>query len=57
MEESIVSRDERNEYYNVTMERAQAVLDVLLTALNAEFVGKIEERPREQAPERELVPA
>jgi DNA-directed RNA polymerase specialized sigma subunit len=55
--ESSVSRDERNEYHGITIERAQRVLDVL----DAEFVLSVEEqygsensvkrRPRKNKPE------
>jgi DNA-directed RNA polymerase specialized sigma subunit len=48
--ESVVSRDERNEYHGVTVERAQRILD----ALNETVTARVEEpvsRPRE----RELV--
>lgn len=36
--ESQVSRDERNEYFNITFERANRILDVL----NAELITKVE---------------
>ncbi len=37
--EAQVSRDERNEYHGVTMERAQRVLDALGETLNASVAG------------------
>ncbi len=37
--ESIVSRDERNEYHGVTVERAQRILD----ALNETVIARVEE--------------
>ena len=37
--EAQVSRDERNEYHGVTMERAQRVLDALGETLNSSVVG------------------
>ncbi|MDQ3815953.1 MAG: helix-turn-helix domain-containing protein [Armatimonadota bacterium] len=48
--EAVVSRDERNEYHGITIERAQRILD----ALNASIVAHVEEldastRPRELA--------
>ena len=49
VDESQVSRDERNEYYGITLERAQRVLD----ALGASVITRVVE----QAEERELVPA
>src|SRR5688572_18846372 len=52
--ESVVSRDERNEYHGITMERAQRVLD----ALGATVVTRVEETPSPAPqPERELVAA
>ena len=50
--EPVVSRDERNEYHGITMERAQRVLD----ALNATVVTRVEETPAPE-PERELAAA
>jgi hypothetical protein len=43
--ESQVSRDERNEYYGITLERAVKILD----ALNARLHTKVEIPPREMA--------
>jgi transcriptional regulator with XRE-family HTH domain len=37
--EAVVSRDERNEYHGITVDRAQRVLD----ALNASVVTQVEE--------------
>jgi DNA-binding XRE family transcriptional regulator len=37
--ESQVSRDERNEYHGVTMERAQRILDALGETLNSSVAG------------------
>ena len=37
--ESVISRDERNEYHGITVERAQKVLD----ALNASIVTQVDE--------------
>ncbi|HXI19088.1 MAG TPA: helix-turn-helix transcriptional regulator [Chloroflexota bacterium] len=54
--ESVVSRDERNEYHGITLERAQRILD----ALNAKVVGRVEVTPvptPELSKERELVAA
>lgn len=48
VDESLVSRDERNEYYGITMQRAQQIID----ALN----GQIEVIVRPRQEERELVP-
>jgi ribosome-binding protein aMBF1 (putative translation factor) len=48
--ESVVSRDERNEYHGITVERAQKVLD----ALNASVVTRVDaalHAPRERLPE------
>ena len=50
--EPVVSRDERNEYHGITMERAQRVLD----ALNATVVTRVEESPAPE-PDRELAAA
>ena len=47
--ESMVSRDERNEYYGVTAQRAQEIIDKLQ--------GQIEIVMRPRVEERELVPA
>jgi ATP/maltotriose-dependent transcriptional regulator MalT len=49
--ESQVSRDERNEYYGVSVTRAQAILDILLEALNAEMRAEIRSET-----EKELTP-
>ena len=53
--EAVVSRDERNEYYGVTVERAQRILD----ALNATVVSQVEEAaaPDSAPPARDLVVA
>ena len=51
VDESQVSRDERNEYYGITVERAQRILD----ALGVEVVTRVVESTEER--ERELVPA
>jgi DNA-directed RNA polymerase specialized sigma subunit len=51
--EAVVSRDERNEYHGITVERAQRILD----ALGASVVTQVEEgasSPRPPAPTREL---
>jgi DNA-directed RNA polymerase specialized sigma subunit len=53
--EAVVSRDERNEYHGITVERAQRILD----ALNATVVTQVEEvapapPPAPPAPTREL---
>ena len=49
--EAVVSRDERNEYHGITVERAQRILD----ALNATVVTQVEESvPPTPAPTREL---
>jgi ribosome-binding protein aMBF1 (putative translation factor) len=47
--ESQVSRDERNEYFGVTLERAAKVLD----ALNVRLTTKVEIEPREPMMARE----
>lgn len=39
--ESVVSRDERNEYHGITLERAQRVLD----ALESSVLARVEDRP------------
>jgi DNA-binding XRE family transcriptional regulator len=49
VDEAQVSRDERNEYYGVTLERAQRVLDALGTQVVMRVV--------EPSGDRELVPA
>lgn len=49
--ESVVSRDERNEYHGVTVERAQRILD----ALQASISAQVEEGP--SAERRALVGA
>jgi DNA-binding XRE family transcriptional regulator len=51
VDESQVSRDERNEYYGITVERAQRILDALGVEVATRVVEPTEER------ERELVPA
>lgn len=56
--EAVVSRDERNEYHGITVERAQRILD----ALNATVVTQVEEiasspPPAPPAPTRELAVA
>jgi DNA-directed RNA polymerase specialized sigma subunit len=48
--EAVVSRDERNEYHGITVERAQRILD----ALHEVLVARVEE-PTAPPPERELV--
>jgi DNA-directed RNA polymerase specialized sigma subunit len=48
--EAVVSRDERNEYHGITVERAQRILD----ALNEVVVAHVEE-PAAPSRERELV--
>ena len=48
--ESVVSRDERNEYHGITVERAQRILD----ALHASVVARVEESSS-PVPEREPV--
>src|SRR5437879_7176853 len=45
--ESLVSRDERNEYHGITVERAQRILDALNETLTAR-VGEPARRPGEQ---------
>jgi DNA-binding XRE family transcriptional regulator len=50
--ESVVSRDERNEYHGITVERAQRILD----ALNETVTARVEE-PASRPRERELVAA
>ena len=49
VDEAQVSRDERNEYYGITLERAQRVLDALGTQVVTRVV--------ETSNDRELVPA
>lgn len=54
--EAVVSRDERNEYHGIGVERAQRILD----ALGAQVVTTVEtliEPPVGQEEQRELVPA
>ncbi len=54
--EAVVSRDERNEYHGIGVERAQRILD----ALGAQVVTTVEtliEPPGGRTEERELVPA
>jgi len=56
--EAVVSRDERNEYHGITVERAQRILD----ALNATVVTQVEEvapspPPAPPVPTRELAVA
>ncbi len=55
--ETVVSRDERNEYHGITVERAQRVLD----AMGASVVTQVEEMapssPTPQAPTRHLAVA
>ncbi len=53
--EAVVSRDERNEYHGVTVERAQRILD----ALNATVVTQVEEAaaPAPPPPARDLAVA
>lgn len=51
VDESQVSRDERNEYYGITVERAQRILDALGVEVATRVVEPTDER------ERELVPA
>ena len=53
--EAVVSRDERNEYHGITVERAQRVLD----ALNATVVTQVEDVPTQPpvTPARELAVA
>jgi ribosome-binding protein aMBF1 (putative translation factor) len=51
VDESQISRDERNEYYNITVERAQAIVDVLSRRLQMHVVTRVEEG----IDERELV--
>ena len=41
VDESQVSRDERNEYHGVTLDRAQRILD----ALQEKLVSRVEDRP------------
>ena len=48
VDESQVSRDERHEYYNITIERAQRIADLLLPELNARLDVRIQERPEGQ---------
>jgi transcriptional regulator with XRE-family HTH domain len=50
--EALVSRDERNEYHGITVERAQRVLD----ALHETVTTRVEE-PVSQTRERELAGA
>lgn len=47
VDESLVSRDERNEYYGISMQRAQQIIDALH--------GRIEVIVRPRQDERELV--
>ena len=47
--ESQVSRDERNEYYGITIERAQRILDALRTEVVTRVVEPTEERESEVA--------
>ena len=44
--ESVVSRDERNEYHGITVERAQRILD----ALQASISAQVEEGPPVEEP-------
>lgn len=44
--ESVVSRDERNEYHGITVERAQKVLD----ALHASISAQVDEGPAVEEP-------
>ncbi len=48
--EAVVSRDERNEYHGISVERAQRIID----ALRVVVVTRVEE-PSTAAPERDLV--
>src|SRR5262245_34676360 len=50
VDESQVSRDERNEYYGITVERAQRILDALGATVVTRVVESTEERAREPAP-------
>jgi DNA-directed RNA polymerase specialized sigma subunit len=55
--ESQVSRDERNEYYGITVERAQRILEALGTRFRMEIEEPISTDPFASAPEGALVPA
>lgn len=50
VDESQVSRDERNEYYGITVERAQRILDTLGVEVVARVVEPTEERQHEFLP-------
>jgi ribosome-binding protein aMBF1 (putative translation factor) len=50
---SLVSRDERNEYHGVTVERAQRILD----ALNETLTAHVEEPARRPGERQLVVPA
>lgn len=51
--ESVISRDERNEYHAITVERAQRILD----ALDTSTITRAEEVHRVPRGQRPLVPA
>ena len=55
VDETMVSRDERNEYHGITVERANRVLDALgvrlVTRVELEPVHALSEQPEEQIPE------
>jgi DNA-directed RNA polymerase specialized sigma subunit len=51
--ESLVSRDERNEYHGITVERAQRILD----ALNETVIAQVEEPARRPGQRDLVVPA
>ncbi|HEX9936332.1 MAG TPA: helix-turn-helix transcriptional regulator [Longimicrobium sp.] len=55
--ESQVSRDERNEYYGITVERAQRILEALGTRFRMEIEEPISTDPFASAPSGALVPA
>ena len=54
--ESQVSRDERNEYYGITVERAQRILEALGTRFRMEIEEPISTDPFAAEPDGALVP-
>lgn len=50
VDESQVSRDERNEYYGITLERAQRILDTLEVEVATRVVDPTEHQQRELVP-------
>ncbi len=52
VDESAVSRDERNEYHGITVERAMRVLD----AMGVRLMTRVEVEPMQEAGEPEMTP-